>query len=84
MEVADYHLSESGKIHLTKVVMKISLLSRSQVEKQVGMRKSKLYALIKAGTFPGPIKIGGSSRWPSSDVEEWIATQISLHRELST
>jgi len=64
--------------------MTIRLLNRIEVEALVGMRKSKLYALIKAGTFPGPIKIGGSSRWPSSDVEEWIATQIALHRELST
>ncbi|MDA0854377.1 MAG: AlpA family phage regulatory protein, partial [Proteobacteria bacterium] len=29
-----------------------------------------------SGQFPQPIKIGRSSRWRSSDVEDWIQRQI--------
>jgi prophage regulatory protein len=35
-----------------------------------GCSKSKLYADIKAGVFPAPVKIGPRiSAWPESDVE---------------
>ena len=36
--------------------------------------KASIYRDIKAGEFPEPLKIGGSSRWMVSDVEVRITS----------
>jgi prophage regulatory protein len=42
-----------------------------------GFKKSTLYANIKQGTFPAPVKIGRrASAWSSVDVENWQKAQI--------
>ena len=48
------------------------LLTLSDVENCTGFRKSSLYAFISNKKFPPPIKIGRSSRWLSSEVQDWI------------
>jgi len=53
-----------------------TLLPLRKLESVIGFRKSKIYQLIESGQFPQPIKIGRSSRWRSSDVEDWIQRQI--------
>jgi predicted DNA-binding transcriptional regulator AlpA len=37
-----------------------------------GINKTTLYALIRDGRFPPPIKIGGTSCWPSHEVDAWV------------
>ena len=38
--------------------------------------KSTLWAKVKAGTFPAPIKLGPrTTAWPASMVREWIEAQ---------
>jgi len=49
-----------------------TLVPLRQLESIVGFRKSKIYQLIECGQFPRPIKIGRSSRWLSSEVQDWI------------
>ncbi|WP_369064277.1 helix-turn-helix transcriptional regulator [Enterobacter sp. MALB-1] len=41
-----------------------------------GFKKPTIYEWMRKGKFPRPIKIGRSARWPSSDVEKWIAEKI--------
>lgn len=53
------------------------LLPIQETEQRVGLRKTKLYEMIKAGEFPKPIKVGVRSLWPSPAVEAWIADQIA-------
>lgn len=55
------------------------LLRLPDVCARVGVRHSKLYELIAAGDFPRPVKVGGTraSRWPSSEVDAWIAARIA-------
>ena len=48
------------------------LLTLRDVEHFTGFRKSSLYSLIADKRFPPPIKIGRSSRWLSSEVQDWI------------
>lgn len=44
-----------------------------QVEASVGLKKSAIYKLIKAGDFPAQIKLGKhASGWLDSDVQAWI------------
>lgn len=50
-----------------------SLLRLPEVEAIVGLKKSKLYTLIREGGFPQPVKLGTRSvRWKASAVYGWI------------
>lgn len=53
------------------------LLRRAEVMDRVGLAKSTLYSRISAGTFPKPVNLGASVRWVESEVDAWIAAQIS-------
>ena len=57
-----------------------TLVPLRQLESIVGFRKSKIYQLIESGEFPPPIKIGRSSRWPSSEISVWVQETIQRSR----
>ncbi|HIC1157054.1 helix-turn-helix transcriptional regulator, partial [Escherichia coli] len=38
------------------------------------------YKLISEGHFPKPIKLGRSSRWYKSEVEQWMQQRIEESR----
>jgi predicted DNA-binding transcriptional regulator AlpA len=52
------------------------LLPLPEVESRSGFKSSFIYQLIKEGKFPQPVKIGTSSRWRESEVQQWIHDQI--------
>lgn len=56
------------------------LLRMPQVEDRVGAKKTAIYAWVKAGTFPPPIKIGPMALWLESEVEAWIHKQVASYR----
>jgi len=56
------------------------LLTLRDVEHFTGFRKSSLYSLIADKRFPPPIKIGRSSRWPSSEINDWVQETIQRGR----
>ncbi|MFA7656625.1 helix-turn-helix transcriptional regulator [Acidithiobacillus thiooxidans] len=48
------------------------------VLERVGASKTTLYAQVKAGTFPAPVKIGQRAvAWKRSDVDAWISSRVS-------
>ena len=50
------------------------LLTRAEVERVVGLKRSALYRAMREGRFPEPLRIGPKSvRWLLSEVEQWIA-----------
>lgn len=52
------------------------------VKSRVALGRSSIYAAIKKGTFPAPIKLGERAvGWLSSDVELWLATRINASRK---
>ena len=57
-----------------------TLVPLRQLESIVGFRKSKIYQLIESGEFPPSIKIGRSSRWPSSEISDWVQVTIQSGR----
>jgi prophage regulatory protein len=58
------------------------LLRLPDVEARTGLRKSAIYAGIKAGTFPPCVKLGyRASAWPLSAIEAWIAARIRDSRK---
>lgn len=59
-----------------------TLLRLRSVESRTGLRKSKLYGLIKEGEFPRPIALTPKTRaWIGSEVEGWIQGRIRTSRQ---
>ena len=51
----------------------IRLLRKVEVMKMTGLPLSTMYAYIKRGTFPSPVKIGPrSSAWRIEEVKQWV------------
>ena len=48
------------------------LLTIKEVVSIVGFKTSTIYKFIKTKGFPKPVKIGKSSRWKLSDVNNWL------------
>jgi len=64
----------------------ISLLDDQLVDmrfitKLTGLTDKWFYKLIKDGLFPRPIKLGRSSRWKQSEIEDWLEKRIADSRE---
>lgn len=55
-----------------------ALLRLPGVCTMVGLSKSQIYRLIRAGQFPAGISLGTNSvAWPAEQVHAWIAEKIS-------
>ncbi|MEX6315054.1 helix-turn-helix transcriptional regulator [Providencia manganoxydans] len=46
-----------------------------------GLTDKWFYKLIQEDEFPKPIKLGRSSRWLKSEVEQWLQARIDESRE---
>ncbi|MCY4509153.1 MAG: AlpA family phage regulatory protein [Acidobacteria bacterium] len=52
------------------------LLTRAEVERRVSLGRSSLYRMMRMTppAFPLPVRVGPRAvRWPSSEIEAWIA-----------
>ena len=47
----------------------IKLLTTKDVTGALGVSRTTLWRLIKAGTLPAPIKLGQANRWRATDIE---------------
>lgn len=52
------------------------LLPLVEVENRVGLRKTAIYDAIDRDEFPKPVKLGTTSRWVESEIDEWIDARI--------
>ena len=57
-------------------------LSMPQIETLIGLNRTRVYAWLKQGLFPQPIKLGKTSRWPRAEVEQWLAN-VAASRTLN-
>lgn len=49
------------------------LLKRPEVERLTGVSRASIYARIKLGDFPLPVRIGPNSvAWRADDIDRWI------------
>ena len=56
------------------------LLTRVEVERRVGLRRSSLYREMRQGRFPLPVRVGPRAvRWPSTEIEAWITSRPRSH-----
>ena len=52
------------------------LVKRREVEVLTRLSRSSIYAAMRAGTFPQPVKIGQRAvAWRRVEVEQWIASR---------
>jgi len=59
----------------------VRILRRRQVEGLVGLRRSAIYAAVRAGTFPRPIHLGPRAvGWLEHEVNGWIARRVAESR----
>ena len=60
---------------------KPAFLRRAAVEKRTGLSRSGIYAAMKAGEFPKPVKLFPKSvAWVESEITEWINSKIAASR----
>ena len=58
--------------------MALRILRRPEVETATGLSRSTIYAMIAAGAFPRPIRLGKRAvGWPESAIAEWIESRTS-------
>lgn len=57
----------------------VRFLRLPDVLDRIGMKKSKLYDMVKKGEFPAPLKIGDTSVWPDSVVHKWQTEKMGEH-----
>lgn len=50
------------------------------ITKLTGLTDKWFYKLIQDGEFPKPIKLGRSSRWLRSEIEQWLQNRIAESR----
>ena len=59
--------------------MSEKILRRTAVEEWVGLGRSTIYAMMKAGTFPKPVKLGARAvGWRESDVLDWLNSRETV------
>ena len=59
----------------TQPVQLDALLREPEVRKLTGLSRTQRYRMVKAGTFPAPVKIGGRvSAWRASQISSWLSS----------
>ncbi|CAI1016793.1 MULTISPECIES: helix-turn-helix transcriptional regulator [Serratia] len=64
----------------TPDLMNDKLVDMVFITEFTGLSNKWFYKLIQKGEFPKPIKLGRSSRWLISEVEQWVQKRISVSR----
>lgn len=60
-----------------------TLLRRPAVEAKTGLSTSSIYARIKRGDFPAPVRLGPKSvAWIEDEVDAWIDARVAASRPL--
>ena len=64
----------------TRSLLSDKMVDMAFITEFTGCSDKWFYKLIQEGLFPKPIKLGRSSRWLKSEVEEWVQKLISESR----
>ena len=62
---------------------KARLIRLPAVQERVGMGRTAVYELIKAGKFPRPVKVGAASAWIDIEITRWIERLAASRGETS-
>ncbi|CAH3946857.1 hypothetical protein AI2693V1_4441 [Klebsiella pneumoniae] len=64
----------------TRSLLSDKMVDMAFITEFTGCSDKWFYKLIQEGLFPKPIKLGRSSRWLKSEVEEWVQKRIAESR----
>ena len=64
----------------TRSLLSDKMVDMAFIMEFTGCSDKWFYKLIQEGLFPKPIKLGRSSRWLKSEVEEWVQKRITESR----
>lgn len=54
------------------------LLRLPQVIERTALRRSTIYEMMQAGSFPKPVKLNlRSNGWIESEISDWVSTRIA-------
>ena len=57
-------------------MMEQGIFRLGDVMAQVGLRKSQIYKMIRAGDFPQPVKLTNKAvGWHRKDIDDWLASR---------
>ena len=63
--------------------MPAKILRLPNVLDRSGLSRSTIYLRVTEGRFPRPVSLGARAvGWIETEVEEWIARQIEISREI--
>lgn len=77
-----FNLKDRNSIMNTQVIPLLDnqFVDMKFITKLTGLTDKWFYKLIQDGEFPKPIKLGRSSRWLKSEVENWLQQRITESR----
>lgn len=64
----------------TRSLLSDKMVDMAFITEFTGCSDKWFYKLIQEGTFPKPIKLGRSSRWLKSEIEDWVKLRIAESR----
>lgn len=61
-----------------------ALIRRPEVERRTGLKRSSIYAMMKAGVFPRAVSLGDRAvAWVEDEVDAWIRERIASRQALA-
>ncbi|NPT36309.1 helix-turn-helix transcriptional regulator [Paraburkholderia xenovorans] len=59
----------------------VRILRRPEVERVTGISRSLIYQLVKAGSFPKPVRLTANRvGWIAGEIEDWLQAKAALRR----
>jgi prophage regulatory protein len=72
-------LSNQPPQHGTQPAKPGNLQRLPTVEDRTGFKKSSIYAGVKAGTFPAPVRLSARAvAWREADIDRWINERTTI------
>ena len=63
-------------MYIKPALLEDQFIDMKFITQLTGLSDKWFYKLIQDGLFPKPIKLGRTSRWLKSDLEEWLYCRI--------
>ncbi len=58
------------------------ILRLPAVKARTGLSRSTIHLLVRAGTFPPPVRLGKRMvGWPEAEIDAWVSRQIRQSRK---
>ncbi len=57
------------------------LVDLHQVRQLVQLSARTIWRRVASGAFPAPIEVGGARRWVYTEIQDWVAKQVTQQRQ---